>query len=87
MQCITFVTCSWLFIFPKQVAVKKEVKSKALTKSKATSSLHSVTSLPVDHVPADICRSPSPEVMDTMEVDSAIEAFSQQLITVGFYYM
>lgn len=60
--------------------VKKDIKSKALTKSKATSSLQSVVSLPVENVPADIRSSTPPEeVGDAMEVDS-IEAFSQQLI-------
>nr|NP_001028696.2 cyclin B [Strongylocentrotus purpuratus] len=63
--------------------VKKELRTKTLAKSKATSSLQSVVSLPVDNVKTDICRSPLPEVVDQMEVDpieSAIEAFSQRLI-------
>ncbi|XP_072167554.1 G2/mitotic-specific cyclin-B-like [Diadema setosum] len=62
--------------------VKKDTKPKALVKSKATSSLQSVVNLPVDNRPKDVCRSLSPEPMDAMEVDSAIEAFSQQLVAL-----
>nr|XP_054756720.1 G2/mitotic-specific cyclin-B-like [Lytechinus pictus] len=67
--------------------VKKDVRTKTMVKSKATSSLQSVASLPVpvDNVKPDICRSPLPQVVDKMEVDSvesAIEAFSQQLIAL-----
>nr|AAO73601.1 cyclin B [Lytechinus variegatus] len=63
--------------------VKKDARTKTMVKSKATSSLQSVASLPVPVDKPDICRSPLPQVVDKMEVDSvesAIEAFSQQLI-------
>nr|P07818.1 RecName: Full=G2/mitotic-specific cyclin-B [Arbacia punctulata]CAA68650.1 unnamed protein product [Arbacia punctulata] len=61
--------------------VKKDTRQKAMTKTKATSSLHAVVGLPVEDLPTEM-RSTSPDVLDAMEVDQAIEAFSQQLIAL-----
>nr|P15206.1 RecName: Full=G2/mitotic-specific cyclin-B [Marthasterias glacialis]CAA34624.1 unnamed protein product [Marthasterias glacialis] len=63
-----------------QAGAKKElVKAKrGMTKSKATSSLQSVMGLNVE--PMEKAKPQSPEPMDMSEINSALEAFSQNLL-------